>query len=213
MQTLCQAMAKAKGGLEQRRRRRVEQLVEALAAGVQAAVAAVLQQSAREVEDLLHQLAVAIRGHVQGVQDGIGAAFLAVALEQEAARKGLRLRAVGQAIFLAEQVEHAVEAVQHGDPVVGITAGKRPVAREGGEMGRQLVQRDRLGGADKVGDHRRLHGLDAILSEKELAYQSGVMSRRRLLLDLHVCAGRSVGGSCSHAVVTRLAGANVCEDG
>jgi DNA-binding GntR family transcriptional regulator len=67
IEALRQSMAETKCSFEQRCGGGVEQLIEALAAGVEAAVATVLQKHAREVEDVLDQLPVAILRHVQGV--------------------------------------------------------------------------------------------------------------------------------------------------
>jgi hypothetical protein len=94
-----------------------------------------------------------------------------------------------------------VEAVKHGYPVVCVAAGKWPVLGKRREVGGQLIQRYRLGRLDELGDHRRLHLLEAVSQTgRGVCYQSGLMPRCSLLLDLHVCAWRCEGGPCSHAV-------------
>lgn len=143
MVALGQTQTDAQSGLKQGKGGCVQDVVEVGAACVQTAVATSFEQDAGEVQDGFHQLSVTLDGkaaaldlcHVAACRRSI----FTISLRQYPNLKGLCLRAFVERVFICEEFQDAVEAVECIDPVVEIAARKGPVVWEGVQKLRQFV--------------------------------------------------------------------------
>ena len=128
----------AQCGLKDGHGGRVERVVQMRAARVDAAVPTVVQEHARESEDGLKKLSVAV--HVEAMASEcflipmrpLPAVFDRGTLaQQKIAREVLRLRAFVETVVSNETLEDVVEPVQERDPVEKIASRERPFRREG----------------------------------------------------------------------------------
>lgn len=102
------------------------------AAGIEASVAAVLEEHPREGENRLDENPIAI-GSISKLCEVRSIASLS-GINEDLTAEGSGLRALVQLVGSAEVFEDGIEAVQQRGPVVEVTPREWPGRREGGEV-------------------------------------------------------------------------------